>query len=72
MTGAGALVTHVWDPATETLVTWAHHAGHFEPLRVFSGPHPTDPTKWRMTVSLTDVQRLRVRLWVAVLGIDCS
>jgi hypothetical protein len=70
---SGAVVTHVWDATTETLVPVdsapaSSVASQIDSLRISDGPHPSDSTKWRVLLSLTSAQRLRVRAWVSVLG----
>lgn len=71
--GSGAIVISVWDESTGTLVpidslAAGTVASAVVPLKVFSGPHPTDSTKWRIALSLTNAQRLAVRTWVAIVG----
>lgn len=71
--GSGALVTHGWDDTNEVLVAVGSLAdstvaSQVSGLRISTGPHPSDSTKWRVMLSLTSAQRLRVRAWIAVAG----
>jgi hypothetical protein len=73
VTGSGAIVTHGWDDGTEALVPVASLAdstvaGQVANLRISDGPHPSDSTKWRVMLSQTSAQRLRVRVWITVVG----
>lgn len=73
--GSGAVVTHVWDAVTESYVPVDSAdpsvvAGQLsQTTNVFHGPHPSDPSKWRvMWAPVGGAGRLRVRVWITVLG----
>lgn len=69
--GSGALVTHVRDSGVLTPVDSVADATVVSMqagLHVFSGPHPSDPTKWRVTISKLGTDHIRVRCWLTAIG----
>ena len=68
VTGSGAIMTEVYTPDGMGGWIWVAESGTHDNLRVADGPHPSDPSLWRISIIFNDTRRCRIRCWITAIG----